>query len=418
MTEIIDNKTKKTPLLNNTLLMFMFAMVLANTASHMYEPLLPLYLKDLNASVVQIGLFFTIAQIIPLALQIMGGWISDSLGRLRSIAIGSLAGVLGYVGLIIAPSWQYVLIGMGFSAVTRSLIGPSFSAFIAEQSAEENRARVYGITDAIFMTVAVIGPPLGGWLAENYGFKVMLFWSALLYLIATIIRIFMARAAARGAESSPEKLTFKSLKISLGTMAGLILSGGIVTWILITDGIRDIAFNLSFNLFPVYMEEIGGLTFTQIGLLESIFAIFMMITSFPAGWLADRKSERLAIILGFILQFVALMAFLQLDGFWGYSAAWAIFGIGIGLMSPAYQSVISKAIPEKIRGTAFGLFSTSLGVISLPAPAIGGSIWQRFGPQAPFRITAWLSLFATIPVWRKFKLPDNGKEEEDYEQAK
>ena len=62
--------------------------------------------------------------------------------------------------------------------------------------------------------------------------------------------------------------------------------------------------------------------------------------------------------------------------------------------------------------TQIGLFSTSLGVVSLPAPAIGGQIWNRFGPQAPFRITAWLSLLATVPVWRKFKLPDNGKEEE------
>jgi len=65
------------PLLNNTLRMFMLTMVLANVAGHMYEPLLPLYLKSLNANVVQVGLFFTLSQIIPLALQILGGWISD-----------------------------------------------------------------------------------------------------------------------------------------------------------------------------------------------------------------------------------------------------------------------------------------------------------------------------------------------------
>ena len=66
------------PLLSRKLLLFMVAMVLANTGGSMYGPLLPLYLKSLNASVVQIGLFFTLSQIIPLALQILGGWISDS----------------------------------------------------------------------------------------------------------------------------------------------------------------------------------------------------------------------------------------------------------------------------------------------------------------------------------------------------
>lgn len=95
---------KRSPLLNRKLMLFMLAMMLANTGGNMYGPLLPLYLKSLNASVVQVGLFFTLSQVIPLALQILGGWISDSLGRLRSIAMGSVAGVFSYVGLILAPS--------------------------------------------------------------------------------------------------------------------------------------------------------------------------------------------------------------------------------------------------------------------------------------------------------------------------
>src|SRR4030067_1558959 len=117
---------RRAPLLNNALRLFMAAMVLANISSHMYAPLLPLYLKSLDANVVQVGLFFTLAQIIPLVLQILGGWISDSLGRLRSIAMGSLAGVLAYIGMILAPTWQWVLLGEGFGAITRSLVAPSF----------------------------------------------------------------------------------------------------------------------------------------------------------------------------------------------------------------------------------------------------------------------------------------------------
>ena len=187
--------TKK-PLLSKVLWLFLIAMILANTAGNMYGNILPLYLKSLGASVAQIGLFFTLFQILPLILQILGGWISDSLGRLRSIAMGSVAGVLSYVGLLLAPTWQWVFLGESLGAITRSLIGPSFGAFIAEESAEENRARVYGITQTIFAVVTVIGPPLGGWLADLYGFRSMLFIASLIYLSATIIRIFMAKRAA------------------------------------------------------------------------------------------------------------------------------------------------------------------------------------------------------------------------------
>jgi MFS family permease len=150
----------------------------------------------LDANVVQVGVFFTISQIIPLVLQILGGWISDSLGRLKSIAIGSVAGVLSYVGLILAPTWQWVLAGEGLSAITRSLVGPGFGAFIAEESSEENRARVYGITQTIFTVVTVIGPPFGGFLVDKFGFKFMLLVAGIIYSIATVIRVMMARRAA------------------------------------------------------------------------------------------------------------------------------------------------------------------------------------------------------------------------------
>jgi MFS family permease len=345
-------------------------------------------------------------------LQILGGWLSDSLGRLRSIAMGSLAGVLSYVGLILAPTWQWILLGEGFASVTRSLIGPSFGAFIAEQSAEQNRARVFGITETIFMVVGVVGPPLGGWLADTYGFRIMLVGAGLLYLLATIIRVGMARMAARGKEAHPEKLTMLGLRTNLGMMLGMVMAGGLVTWILLTDGVRDVAYSLSFNLLPLYLGDIGGLTIQQIGWLESFFGIFMMLITMPAGWLADRKGDRIAIVLGFLLQFTALMTFLRVSGFWGYAIAWALLGLGVGMMSPAYQSLISKAVPEKLRGTAFGLFNTSLGVVSLPAPAIGAQLWERVNPKFPFSVTAWLGLLAIIPVWLKFKRPEENVESE------
>jgi len=401
-----STETQKKPLLSKVLLLFLLAMVLANVAGNMYGGILPLYLKSLGASVAQIGLFFTLFQILPLILQILGGWISDSLGRLKSIAMGSLAGVLSYVGLILAPTWQWVFLGESLGAITRSLIGPSFGAFIAEESSEKNRARVYGVTQTIFLVVQVIGPPLGGWLADNFGFKFMLLIASLIYTSATILRVFMAkRAASHERKTATGKLTMGSLKSNLGAMLSLMVSGGLVTWLLITDGVRDVAFALSGTYIPLYVEQFGGLNATQIGWLMSIFGIASMLVNIPAGWLADKKGERVNIVIGFILQFVALITFIRLDTFWGYAIVWSLFGLGVGMMQPAYQSLLSKALPEKLRGTGFGLIQSSLGLFSLPAPFIGGYLYQNISPRLPFSITAWASLIAVVPAWLKFKLP-------------
>ncbi len=400
-------KPVRTPLLNGTLKMFLLAMILANVSSQMYAPILPLYLKSLDASVVQVGLFFTLSQIIPLALQIIGGWISDSLGRLRSIAMGSLAGIFSYVGLILAPTWQWVLIGEGFGAVTRSLVGPSFGAFIAEQSAEENRARVFAVSESLFTIVIIVGPPLGGWLVDNYGFKFMLVTAGILYTIATALRVMMARMVKHTEAAARKPLSLAGLRSNLGVMTGLIMAGGVITWLLITDGVRDIAFSMSFTLMPLYLEGIGGLSVQQIGWLSSIFGIASMAINMPGGWLADKKGERWPIILGFLLESIALFCFLKATTFWGYALSWAVFGMGSGLMSPAYSSLMSKAFPEKVRGTAFGLMHTSLGLFSLPAPAIGGQIWTHAGPRVPFIITAIIPLLTIVPAWFKFRLTGN-----------
>jgi len=415
MTATVES-VKPKPMISAWLWLFLIAMIFANIGGNMYGPLMPLYLTELKASVAQVGWFFTISQIIPLLLQILGGWISDSIGRLRAIAIGSTVGVFVFIPLVLANTWQWLLLAEALGAITRALVGPSFDAFVAEHSTEQNRARVFGVTQAVFMIVSVVGPVLGGWLVDAYGFKIMLILAGLFYFVATIIRIGMAREAAKGHEANPQTLSLVSLKANLGTVFGMVMAGGVLTWILLTDGVRDTSFALSMNLFPLYMQDIGGLTYFQIGLTSSIFGLTMMITTIPAGWLADKKGERVGIALGFILISISLVELVYAAGMGlvGFAIGWALAGIGVGLLTPAYSSLMSKALPKEVRGTGFGLLSTSLGIFSLPAPAIGAQLWERVSPRFPFLVTAVVAFLSVIPVWLKFKLP---KTEEKVEQA-
>jgi MFS family permease len=405
--EPVSAPSARPRLLSGLLLIFLLAMILANLGGNMFGPILPLYLEQLNASVAQIGLFFTLSAVIPLALQILGGWVSDSVGRLRAIAFGSVAGILSYTVFILAPTWQWLLLAAAFQSVGVSLVAPSFDAFIAEHSSETNRARVFGVTQALFTVVSVIGPALGGWLAQAYGFKPMLMLAGSLYFIAALIRIGMARQAARGEEADAGRLSLAGLRGNLRTVFGMLIAGGLVTWILVSDGVRDISFGLSGNLLPIYCQNIGGLSIRDIGLLNSVFGLFMLLANIPGGWLADKRGERLGIALGMLLVGLSLglIIYLPMTSVWLYSPAWAVFGVGIGIMSPAYQSLISKAFPKALRGTAFGLFSTSLGLISLPAPWLGAQLWERLTPRFPFAISALLSFLVIIPIWLKLKLP-------------
>lgn len=404
---------KTSSFLTPILLLFILAMVLANIGGIMYYPLESLYLKDLGANISQIGLFFTLSQIVPLLLQILGGWVSDSFGRLKAIAIGSVVGIFVYIPLILATSWEWVLVASALGSITRSLVGPSFDAFIADHSAPKNRARLFGITQTLFSIVSVVGPLLGGFMVDAVGFKVMLMVAAMFYISATVIRVLMAREASKSQDGKAINLSFSSLKADLGAMFALILAGGLFTWIMITDGVRDIFFNMSFSFLSIYMKDIAILNISQIGLMNSIFGISSMAVMIPAGVLADKVGERVNIVIAFILWSIgiALMALVApASPIWIYGLGWVFAGIGEGLALPAYQSLISKSVPPRLRGVAFGLFSTSLGLVSLPGPLIGSFLWENFSPQTPFLLTAIISLLTIVPVWRFFKVPDEQTE--------
>ena len=125
-------EAKKPRLLSPLLLWFMGTTILANVAAQMVFPLESLYVQELGASVEQVGLFFTIAAVAPLFFQVFGGWLSDSIGRLQAIAIGSVGGALSYLFYVFAQSWVWLLPASMLTAMAIAFVAPSFLAFIAQ----------------------------------------------------------------------------------------------------------------------------------------------------------------------------------------------------------------------------------------------------------------------------------------------
>lgn len=408
----------KPRLLSASLVVFLSAMILANIASRMHGSLMPLFVQSLGASVEQVGLFFTVTSIVPLVFQIIGGFVSDSIGRVQAVAIGSMAGLVAYVLNILAPSWGWLVLAASMLSVASCFVGPSFQAFIAEQSTEANRGRTFAVVNSIYMVVGVIGPPIGGFMSQRYGFRAMFMVAGALYAAATVVRLRMAAAAkktaraaaggdgvsndsAAGAAPASGRPTLKALWASLAAMAALIAAGGMMTWLFISDGLSDIAGSLAWGLEPVYQANMFGFTPTQISSLTSIYSGAVMVLLPVGGWLSDRIGERAGIVLGHVLWLIAHVVFLFASGYPLFVMVWALYGVGDALVRPSYDSLISKVVPRKLRGTAFGLVSTSIGVFSLPAPYLGGLMWRHISPLAPFVLRVAVGVLVIPLLWVK-----------------
>ncbi len=394
-------------IINLNLRWFLAGMIFANIAGQMAYSMLSLYMLDLGASVAQVGLAFTLASLVPMVLQIFGGWLSDTIGRLRVIAMGSSIAVFGYLIFAFAPSWQWVLIGLSVEYVSNSVVGPSFGAYISEQSTKETRGRVFGLSSGIYQTVTVIGPALAGFLAYQFNFQLMMRVAFGFYLAATILRVWMATNERFAPLKEASKPTFSGFKAQLTAIFALLLGGGVLTWIWVTDAVGDTSYNLIGQLFPIYLSDIGKINVQQIGIVNAAIGITAIIAAPLAGSLVDKFSERAAIVTGFALNGLGIFTLLNSTSYAGFILAMCFFGIGNGSLMPAYESLISKVVPESKRGMAFGFFGTTLGILSLPMPWIGAQLWERFTPQTPFWFAVAANIISIPIAWFKFKIRDS-----------
>jgi len=387
------------------MILFLIGLTFAEATRAMTAVQIPVFLREIGASVSQVGLFFTLTMIVPLVLGIFGGWISDSIGRLRAILFGSLAGILGYLPFAFAQRWEVTLIGPIILAVATALIQPSFRAFIADTCPTETRGRIFGLSKSFITAAWIITPPLGGFLAMNYGARTMFLTAVFLYGIAAIIFMFLLRSEEMKTTAPAEKPNLKSLKESFTNIFPIVLAGGLLTWIIISEGIRVFASYLSFNLLPVYLNDIGLINKQGLGLIDGLHGIAWVLAAPIGGWLSDKSSERNSFMLGTAIFLSSFLIFILAEGFEVFALSWIIMGIGGALLDPAVNALIARGAPAHLRGVAYAVVPAIIGLVALPAPWIGGQIWEATNPKIPFLATLLIGSLALIPAWFKLRVP-------------
>jgi MFS family permease len=393
------------PLLSRKMIIFLIGLTFVEATRAMTAVQIPIFLREIGASVSQVGLFFTLTMVVPLVLGIFGGWISDSIGRLQAILFGSLAGILGYLPFAYAQRWEVTLIGPFILAVATSLIQPSFRAYIADNCPSETRGRIFGLSKSFITAAWILTPPLGGFLAMNYGSRIMFLTAVSLYGVAAIIFMFLLRSEKMETSAPSEKPNLKSLRESFTQIFPIVLAGGLLTWVLISDGIRVFATHLSFNLLPVYLSDIGQINKQGIGVIDGLHGIAWVIAAPIGGWLSDKSSERNSFMLGAAIFLFSFLIFILAGGFGVFALSWIIMGIGGALLDPAVNALIARGAPPHLRGVAYALIPALIGLVALPAPWIGGQIWEATSPKIPFLATFLLGSLALIPAWFKLRVP-------------
>jgi MFS family permease len=371
----------------------MFSNIIANTSSRMIHPFVPLYLESLGASIAQVGLYFTISIIFGITFRVFGGWISDNIGRLPTIALGSVFGALATLTFALAPTWELAIISALFSGLGIALVSPSYLAFVAEEAPEGAVGSTFGLIESLFFICQIIGPLLGGFLIENAGYRVLL-WSAFgVMSTATLIRIWIGSSKPMQIQS----LSFDGLSKDLRKTILFLMTGGLITWMFITDGILDASSQSVMPFIPKYTTEVAGITETGYGGLIAFLSVTSVMTYWLGGLFADRFGNRLSISVGALSSATAFFILATRTSTFNFVIGFGIIGASGAFIQPAFSSLLSQVAPKDQLGMIYGLFHSALGVVAIPAPSIGGTLYESVGPKATLTLGIVLSLLS-IPL--------------------
>ncbi len=372
----------------------LLSMILANIGSRVYRPFMPLYILSLGGSVTLMGFFFTYDTIAAALLRPFGGWVSDSIGRLQTVGIGTMFGFLGMLGYAIAPSFAWLFVATSALALGRSLVGPSFRAYTAEVAPAGSMAQTFGVVNGLFSVVDVIGPVLGGFVAVAFDLR-NVFWVSVSFMgIATLLRVSVALQLPYRWKN----LRIQGLKTGFRGMFLAMIAGGLLTWLFITDSLRDFGISLYQNLESLLLQDYG-LDEAQIGLVFSLFALIYALSSIFGSRLADRWSAAGALALGGLINAAALGLLLYTQSIPVFLSYFMIAGMSLGIADPAFDALLAVAAPPGHMGMTFGLFRTAISFAAMPAPFLGALMWENGSPLLPFGLGSVSLLLAALLTW-------------------
>ena len=333
------------------------------------------------------------------------GNLSDKFGRRPIILLSLFAFSMDYLLLAFAPTITWLFIGRIIAGISGASITTA-SAYIADVSTPENRAKNFGMIGAAFGLGFIIGPVIGGLLGQ-YGSRVPFYAAAVLCLLNFLYGYFILPESL----SKDNRRAFSLKRANpIGAFLNLKkypkLIGLVVSIFLLYTASHAVHSNWSY--FTMYKfnwdEKMVGISLGAIGLLVGIVQGGLIRVINPK--LGNEKS----IYVGMALYTVGMFLFATATESWMMVAFLIPYCLG-GIAGPALQAVISSQVPANEQGEIQGTLSSLMSASAIVGPPMMSTVFYYFTHKeapfqfagAPFVLGGILMFLSTIIAYFSFK---------------
>jgi MFS family permease len=347
-------------------------------SSEMVHSLLPVFLvTTLGASVGLVGVIEGVAEATASITKIFSGWLSDRLGRRKLLAvIGYGLSALSKPVFPLAVTPLAVLGARFADRVGKGIRDAPRDALVADITPGEARGAAFGLRQGLDTVGAVFGPLLAmGLMVLLAGnIRLVFAWAVVPATIAVLLLVIGVQEPkqAGSAEKRPAPIRWSDVR-------GM----GRPFWSVVAVGVVFTMARFS-EAFLILRARDVGLPAALVPAVMVLMNVVYALVSTPAGSLSDRVDRRVLLAVGLGVLVLADAALAGLASVPGVLIGVALWGLHMGLTQGVMVALVADAAPQRLRGTAFGLFNLAGGVALLAASALAGLLWAEFGAAATF----------------------------------
>ncbi len=380
------------------IIILMINMFIAVGSFGIIIPILPAYLQSINQGGTAAGLMIAIFAGAQLIFSPIAGKWSDQYGRRKMIIYG-LAGLTLSMFIFYAVNSIWLLYASRvIGGVGAALLIPAIFAYVADITTMEQRAKGNSLVSAAMSLGIVIGPGIGGFLAD-FGLKIPFLVSALVSLVAVLFSMMLlenseteeataARAAIQDNESMVSKLA-RSVKMPyfIPLVITLVMSFGLMAYE---------------SVLGLFLDKQYGATPQQIALMVTATGIVSVIVQL---FLVDRivRTFGEVAVLNIFIGVAALGFLLSL-----FTRSYSLFFVisliiflATSILRPVLNTLISKMAGNE-QGFAMGMNNAYMSIGNVLGPTLAGVLFdvQIMYPFVLGLVLLLVTLGITI-VWQK-----------------
>lgn len=372
--------------LKRSIAAMMVMVIFVGLGEKMAERFLPIYILALGGSTIIVGLLNGMDNLLSALYSFPGGYLSDRLGYKKALAIFNVLAMIGYLIVIIVPTWPAVIIGSIFFLSWTAISLPASMSLVNSVMPTNKRAMGVSLHSFTRRIPMALGPLIGGYFIVQFGEKdgVRLAFIAALILgfVALIMQqVMIPEEKTRGKPTISPLRMFTRMSPALRNL-------------LASDILIRFAEQIPYAFAVIWAMKYVGVSAVQFGILTTIEMVTAMLIYIPIAYLSDRSSKKKYVLITFCFFTIFPLALYYSRSFAWLCLAFVIRGLK-EFGEPTRKALIMDLAPEDQKAGMFGLYYLLRDVI-VSFAAFGGAFLWNISPFTNFAIASGFGVLGVI----------------------